>query len=352
MTRRKAEESSVTHVTVAVFGKHPGWNDHLDDIGMDSPALVELKRFLYLDGIGANVDAGAWERLAPERRAPGYGHDWLWRAPDALIVGRMWSSSDGKGRDRYPMVAAVQAPGVPLPLLADRGLRALRELEDACRSDRTASAVITAVNRTRRSLEADFAAVPDGAASIEGYPTGEDLASLCFMPEMGEDGGGFARLAYVLRRDLAEALTTCRTAWRPAGRKPCNLRIPGCVESPACFALWAGLFYALMQTAVPLFIIRRDDGGWLDMVAGVPTAASLACLQASRDGIPFVTDIPFEIDEATVAWATAVLESWQREGIDWAPVAQALAGMGRPAPDRSTLGSRLKRLIGIGGDGD
>ncbi len=348
MTSRSAAEPAAGRVTVAVFGKHPGWNDHLDDIGMTNEALVELKRFLYLDGIGANVDAGAWERLAPERRAPGYGHDWLWRAPEVLVAGRMWSSSDGKGRDRYPMVAAVQAPGTPLPLLVERAMPVLKDLEAECRAEQEAGGVVAAVERARGVLESAFEGSPGETASTGGFPTGEELAALCFHPDMGEDGGGCARLMYVLRRDLAEALSSCRTAWRPAGRKPCNMRVPGCAESPACFALWAGFFYALMQTAVPLFMIRRDDGGWLDLVAGVPTAASLACLQASREGLPFVTDIPFEVDEATIAWATGVLETWQAGGIDWTPVAQTLAGAGRPASAWPSLGSRLKRLIGIG----
>src|SRR4051812_34002960 len=97
---------------LAAFGKHPGWNDHLDDMGFDTEALVAAKRLLYVQGISQNIDSGAWENLeAPVEgaepkalsRLEYFRHDFLWSMPPAhaddttpLMAGRLWSSTDGK----------------------------------------------------------------------------------------------------------------------------------------------------------------------------------------------------------------------------------------------------------------
>src|SRR5579885_3092405 len=91
-------------VYLAVFGKHPGWNDHIEDIGLDSVALINAKRYLYLHGLSGQIDANAWEKLDESARREGFDHWLLWHRPGECLVGRLWSSSDGKGRTRYPMI--------------------------------------------------------------------------------------------------------------------------------------------------------------------------------------------------------------------------------------------------------
>src|SRR5262245_24203118 len=101
---------------LAAFGKHPGWNDHLDDQGLDTDSLIAAKRLLYVQGISQNIDSGAWENLeqvpadAPTQavgRLDLFRHDFLWHmrqdGNSVMLAGRLWSSSDGKGRDKYPM---------------------------------------------------------------------------------------------------------------------------------------------------------------------------------------------------------------------------------------------------------
>ena len=43
---------------VGAFGKHPGWDDHLDDIGLNTEPLIAAKQYLYVQGIGGVIDAG------------------------------------------------------------------------------------------------------------------------------------------------------------------------------------------------------------------------------------------------------------------------------------------------------
>src|SRR5688572_28846945 len=59
-------------LTFAAFGKHPGWDDHMPDIGVVTEALATLKQNLYVGGIGSQIDSGAWERLEPEKRIEGF----------------------------------------------------------------------------------------------------------------------------------------------------------------------------------------------------------------------------------------------------------------------------------------
>ncbi len=138
---------------LAAFGKHPGWNDHLDDLGLDTNPLVSAKRMLYMQGISQNIDAGAWEAL--EAGEPGasraaiarldlFRHDFLWNLPDgnnqALLAGRLWSSSDGKGRAKYPMVLCAQIAGMPDGFFTEFVFPFLTRVHERCADAPTADA--------------------------------------------------------------------------------------------------------------------------------------------------------------------------------------------------------------------
>jgi hypothetical protein len=72
---------------VGAFGKHPGWDDHIDDIGLETEYLTELKRCLYIEGIGGNIDSGAWQRLETELHAQPFEHQFVWLRGDDILVG-------------------------------------------------------------------------------------------------------------------------------------------------------------------------------------------------------------------------------------------------------------------------
>src|SRR5262245_42074127 len=98
-------------VFVGAYGKHPGWNDHIDDMGLETDLLVTVKRVLYLEGIGAAVDSGQWDKLADDQRAEGFDHVLVGRGGGDVVLCRLWSSSDGKGRTKYPMVLTAHCRG-------------------------------------------------------------------------------------------------------------------------------------------------------------------------------------------------------------------------------------------------
>ena len=105
---RRLGTGSGRQVFLAAFGKHPGWDDHIsEDLGLETESLLMVKNLLYLQGIGGQIDRGEWDKLEPHQQVSGFKHIFVWQRGDQRIIGRMWSSSDGKGRTRYPMIVCA-----------------------------------------------------------------------------------------------------------------------------------------------------------------------------------------------------------------------------------------------------
>jgi len=49
--REKKEQDSTPRLYLGAFGKHPGWDDHIEDIGIDTDCLINIKRMMYFQGI-------------------------------------------------------------------------------------------------------------------------------------------------------------------------------------------------------------------------------------------------------------------------------------------------------------
>ena len=129
---QRGQDAASERVFTAAFGKHPGWDDHIDDIGLDTDVLVAVKRILYIQGIGSNIDSGSWDKLEQNQQVEKFGHAFVWCMNGYVVVGRLWSSRDGKGRSSYPMVVCVQCSQLPLPWVLKNILPRLEEIEQAC----------------------------------------------------------------------------------------------------------------------------------------------------------------------------------------------------------------------------
>ena len=97
----------IARLTLVAFGKHPAWDDHIDDIGLDAEMPVTAKRLLYVRGIGENIDAGNWAPLEQDGTVVPFGHRFVWCQHGQLFAGRLWASQDGRGRRSYPMVVGA-----------------------------------------------------------------------------------------------------------------------------------------------------------------------------------------------------------------------------------------------------
>src|SRR5262245_6671056 len=138
-------------VFIAAFGKHPAWNDHMDDIGLVTESLVEAKRSLYTQGISSQIDGHAWERLG-DKALPGFDHVFVWHRPNETMLGLMWSSRDGKGRQLYPMVICAHVITQPLDWIWSEVLSRLEATAESCRKAATQKEVLVALNMLQEAL--------------------------------------------------------------------------------------------------------------------------------------------------------------------------------------------------------
>ncbi|HVT83395.1 MAG TPA: hypothetical protein VHM90_22330 [Phycisphaerae bacterium] len=308
---------------LAAFGKHPGWNDHLDDLGLDTDPLVTAKTLLYMQGISQNIDAGAWEALEPNEpnasraaiaRLDLFRHDFLWHLPanshPALLAGRLWSSTDGKGRDKYPMVLCSQIAGMPDGFVADFVFPFLTRVHERCAEAATAADVRSVIAAQSESLRAHL---HDPARP--GTITGRQIAAVASHADMGDypkggggGGGGFHRIVYQFVRGLSAFREPAKSH---AVRRPEQLRLPACgMAVPQAMLFWYHFALMFVDSATPLLLIAPDQGSaapWVDLIAGEPTAANIFCIKAGTKSLPFTSDIPYTLEPSFITAIDAYL---------------------------------------------
>jgi len=190
---------------LALFGKHPAWNDHMDDFGLTTPSLRTCKRLLYLQGIAANA-------AREQSESPGFGpyrHSLLWvRGREAMLL-RLVESEDGRRRSYFPLVGAFHFDLAG----AERSLRvlipALRSFVDTCRSHSSREAVRDQHRHTQDHLRADLRHPPAAEGKVEA-PHPDEVEALRSLA----GGRSFAtRQVPICRYDHAESFAALASAW-------------------------------------------------------------------------------------------------------------------------------------------
>jgi hypothetical protein len=343
-----ASRPGAPSVRLAAFGKHPAWDDHMDDVGLDTERLVEVKRAIYLGGVGANLDAGTWNPLGPGQRLGGFDHLFLWRAGGrSTVAGRAVASTDGKGRGRYPMVLAAECAGIPPARVAGEVAPVLDDALARCRQtgDRGQTLAILADAGERLDAIAAGAAPPAS-------PRPPTLADLVASPELGQDGAKLASVLFQVEREMKAFAPPAVPV--PAGRRTgggsrladapaVHLRVPACVADPAqAVRLWADLLADRLDPWAPVLAIAAVGQGWVDLLVGTPRPPDFFCLLASREMIPFTTDIPFNMDAPFLDRARRWIADQSATAAPAAPgviaeptLEDAVAGLAEPAADEA-----------------
>ncbi len=242
-------KSATPSVHLGAFGKHPGWNDHMEDIGLDTDSLLTAKRLLYLQGIAANVSAGTWEQCEESSRLPTFNHVFYWERGDQYLLGRMWSSRDGKGRGHYPMVLCAHIAGKPAPCAEDVG-QCLEQIHHRCLETVSSGTVrnslaegLRAMRQLPRETGCDF--------------EGEDL-DIGDLPEFGE----FHRGRFRPRRNPPSRLLRAEARTRDLNR-------------------WMAAVRKRLDPDAPILLIMplHEEATWLDLIAGEPTPEDLVSLR-------------------------------------------------------------------------
>ncbi|CAG0996943.1 hypothetical protein PHYC_02624 [Phycisphaerales bacterium] len=342
-------------VHVAAFGKHPGWDDHIEEIGLDCDALVKAKRVLYAEGLAGNIDSGAWERLRDDQRLAGFKHLLYWRVPEGLIIGRMWASRDGKGRTKYPMVVCAMVEGVPAAWAFSQIVPRLEQVEAKVTQTNSAELVRLAIGEARRSLE-DQVGMLVGAGV--GAGAGEEAGLLKRLVEHADLTGGAApgpsqglvRILYEIEREMAAfrsgggSVRMSRSAIEaPAAQ---HVRVPRCLgEGGEAARAWLALASQELADSAPVLILEPLGHPFLDMVVGEPKPPQLFCVRATSKGLAPTSEVPYSIESAFVEEVSGKVRDWSAgklRGVGAAPAAKAATTAEAAGKSRKNL------MIGVG----
>lgn len=293
--RRPDSVSVKPAINLAAFGKHPGWDDHIPGIGLETEALAHLKQSFYVTGIGSQIDAGAWEKLEVEKRVEDFGHAFLWLRNGHALLGRLWSSVDRKGRSKYPMIVCADGQGIPTGLLLKNAWRELEQLRDSCRTFTTAEQVEAECRSSQGRLRSQLESSTETDRAIA-IPI-EKRQLFLDSPQFGERKEGLLRILHELAGLQSSQAKVRNLSGDELGNgRSRHLRVPAIAQKhDEIFALWAAFFRAAVADNLPLLLIMRDGVNWLDVIVGEPMGDEFFCLQSSPLATPLATQIPYEL---------------------------------------------------------
>ena len=299
------------YVGLAAFGKHPGWDDHVEDLGLETESLNIAKTLFYVNGIGGQIDSGAWERIEPAQQLPAFKHVFLWQRSGQFLIGRLWSSSDGKGRKRYPMVVCLHFIGVTLGWAMKQALPALAELEEALIQTNSADDVRSLLNRKRVALRE---ALSNAQVQGEYAPVSPEALHNILQNSGGNNREGFLRVLYQGQSQLAAlAPGKFNARSQTAGLRAQQIRVPASGANPEQTLLfWTRFFLTQVDPSVPLLLALPLEANWLDVTVGEPESHEFFCLRASPKAVPLVSEVPYTLDDAFRSGVTTFLERFQR----------------------------------------
>lgn len=343
-------------IALAAFGKHPGWDDHIEDLGLETEGLIQARRVLYSEGVAGNIESGAWEQLEPAQRLAEFRHLVVWRRGWDLIIARLWSSSDGKGRTHYPMVLCVHCTAIPLAWAVKEVLPRIEKAQTRCEETPRASDVREIVHATRLKLRTALnASLKElGSWSQEEVASDRELARLAESPQLQvypapgtpppPARAGLLRIMYQLEREFAAFAAGGNKDRRSAmvSARAQQIRVPSCGVPPGeAGRLWTGVLLETLADGVDIVTVQSLDQRWLDIIVGEPKTANLFCMRASERMIPLTSDVPYTLDAEFLARAQVTIDAWNGlapkpgTGAHAAPPAEAAPvapGPASPAP--------------------
>jgi hypothetical protein len=277
-------------VYLGAYGKHPGWDDHIDDIGLETESLLLAKQVLYVDGIGGQIDAGVWDKLRDNERLPEFKHIIVWKRGKAFLLGRMWSSRDGKNRSKYPMIACAHCLNIPLAWALMTILPTLEEVERRCKITNSAEEVCDIIRQTLVGLRQSLGSAPASQDEVKGMAYVDNLG-------LADAQEKLFRITYYICTRLARCL--------PDGSREAKTdATPGQIRLPAAGALtretlafWTQFLESQFGTDIPLLLALPLQESWLDATSGEPTTREFYSLRAKTEVLAIASDVPYDIDD-------------------------------------------------------
>ncbi|HEY5814000.1 MAG TPA: hypothetical protein VIT23_15270 [Terrimicrobiaceae bacterium] len=277
---------------LGAFGKHPGWDDHIDDIGLETESLLLAKQILYVDGIGGQINSGDWEKLGEQQRLAEFKHIFAWKRGNAFLLGKIWSSRDGKNRTQYPMIVCAHFQGIFFESAVAKVLQTLDSVEYLCKSTSSAEEVRNIIQRTREELRQSFVGVDNPP-----YDTKSDLPAFLERLGIGRNQEGLYRIVYYFQNQLACYLAGLKQSGGGPLR-PGQIRLPAVPESAAdTLIFWSRLLESQFDKEVPILLTLPLQEAWVDATFGEPGPRECYSLRATPEVLSLTNEIPYKIDE-------------------------------------------------------
>ena len=277
-------------IYLSAYGKHPGWDDHIDDIGLDTESLLLAKQILYVDGIGGQIDSGEWDKLDEHQRLAEFKHIILWKRGNAFLLGRIWSSRDGKNRTKYPMIACTHCVGVPLPWSLTNVLPALEEVERLCKSTSSSEEVREIILRT-------LAALRQSLGSASAWQSNGKNAALLDQLGLADQQEKLFRITYHVCTHLGNCSPN-------ASREVVSEATCGQVRLPAATGLvsqtlrfWTHFLESQLGIVAPILLALPLERRWLDATTGEPTSREFYSLRVTPEVVAIASEVPYDIDD-------------------------------------------------------
>lgn len=299
-------------IWLGAFGKHPGWDDHIDDIGLETESLLLAKQILYVDGIGGQIDSGEWERLDEAQRLKEFKHIFLWKRGEAFLIGRIWSSRDGKNRTKYPLVVCAHCLSLPFDWALLKVSQCLDDVERQCKSTQLADEVREVLRRALAELRVSI-------ANCDNELSRGDLDARTFVERLGldDDREGLYRVIYCVHTQLARYLAGVG-APSPNDSRAGQIRLPtlvGLVTENLNF--WSRFLESQLEKNVPILLTLPLQESWLDATCGEPASKEFYSLRAKPEVLTVASEVACNIPDEFRRAQSAVVQAMIASGIAW-----------------------------------
>lgn len=308
--------SATNHSVVFAFGKHPGWDDHIQDVGIANDSIALAKRILYVNGIGGIIDSGGWERAGSEKNTVDFDHTFVWLRKDELLIGRLWPSTDGKGRSKYPMIIGCHLKKVSIDFAFREALPHLTMLETRCRSFSQQSEVLTAFKETQSSLCRLLDKKSKGSRDQNQTITNASMHGRSLLPEIDEIEDieeSWTRIFYQIKNQLENYSHQDFKPKRFTDKEFIRagvLRLPLVDQSfEKSVEPWLRFLQTQVSVEVPLLFFASQQTTWCDIVVGEPSKRELINLKSSLETFPYPYQIPYSINDEFKAKARTVIHA-------------------------------------------
>jgi hypothetical protein len=257
-------------VHVAGFGKHPAWDDHIDDIGLDTETLVLTKKLIYSQGIATQLASGAWDQIKKSGNAIDFNHRFCWSRKTQTIAGAIWASSDGKGRTRFPMIICAQAD-----VEGWRGIDQLVSPIDQMGMQFKSAKTPTEFRELITRLEVELFGLlrsPSGANPLSEMTESQQVSIL---PELVTLAAGLKTKVHRGSHDSV----------RPNGS---HFRLASSLSGPGKnLSFWSAYLAAMgLPSIPPCLAIAANGKPWVDIIVGEPVDSDFFCLRANQTALP------------------------------------------------------------------